>query len=747
MSRRNYNFDFTQIQPFSTFTIFRVLLVAVLALLAFSSAAHAAQVTLAWDPSTQPEVTGYKIYWGTSSGNYTSSVDAGNVNIYTLTGLNSGTTYYFVATCHTSTGAESGYSNQVSTTTSIVNTAPVAFNGTLTVPEDSSGSGTLTATDADGNSLTFSLVDNPSKGSVSIAANGSFTYTPNPNANGADSFTFMAYDGTDYSNAATVSVTINSANDVPVASNGSLSVSGKTPASGTLVASDADGNSLTYSIVTAPTKGTLTISNAATGAFTYTANTNTTATDSFTFRVHDGTVYSNTATVAVSITAVNTAPVASNGSLSVSGKQTTTGKLVATDANGDSLTYGIVTNGTKGTATITNTSTGAYTYTASTGTTSTETAATDTLTFKANDGKADSNTATITVTISAGNTPPVANDGNLLVVQNSVASTLLSATDVDKDPLTYSIVTNSTKGTVTYLNPQTGAFIYKPAKDATGVDTFTFKANDGKADSNVATVGVTIEPNPYTVYEDAEDRTIRGWTIFDSKPRGAAITNLFDEQKQSWVIQTKGYGTDNGYRLLKANRTYWKNTTQFVAQWSLKYSENFLIYINVNTTAGQRYLTYTPATSDKLGSSQYVYFGIGSGAIMGQWHTFTRDLQADLDRAQPGVTITQVNNMDIRGNVRIDDVMLLAQLPALDTDADGVPDDLETNIHSTDPATGDTSLCGIDDGYKLDYLGSRWNQDADGDGIINLLDDDMDNDGTPDADEITGGTDPLVDAP
>ncbi len=194
---------------------------------------------------------------------------------------------------------------------------------------------------------------------------------------------------------------------------------------------------------------------------------------------------------------------------------------------------------------------------------------TDTFTFKANDSKADSNLATITVTI--GNQPPVASDGNLLVVQNSVASTLLSASDADKDPLTYSIVTNGTNGTVTYLNPRTGAFIYKPTHDATGLDSFSFKANDGKADSNVAKVTVTIEANPYTVYEDAEDGTIIGWTIFDSKPRGASITNVFDEQKQSRVIQTKGYGTENGYRLRTAKGTSWRNTTQFIAQWSLNY--------------------------------------------------------------------------------------------------------------------------------------------------------------------------------
>ena len=80
-------------------------LIAMVAVLGFANAAHAAQVTLAWDASTQPEVTGYKIYWGTSSGNYSNSVNAGNVTTYTVTGLNSGTTYYFAATCSTSTGA------------------------------------------------------------------------------------------------------------------------------------------------------------------------------------------------------------------------------------------------------------------------------------------------------------------------------------------------------------------------------------------------------------------------------------------------------------------------------------------------------------------------------------------------------------------------------------------------------------------------------------------------------------------
>jgi hypothetical protein len=78
------------------------------------------------------------------------------------------------------------------------------------------------------------------------------------------------------------------------------------------------------------------------------------------------------------------------------------------------------------------------------------------------------------------------------VVQGQTATGTMSATDADGDPLTYSIVTNGGKGTATITNPSTGAYQYVPADGAIGSDTFTFKANDGTSDSNVATVTVSI---------------------------------------------------------------------------------------------------------------------------------------------------------------------------------------------------------------------------------------------------------------
>ncbi len=77
------------------------------------SAAWAASLDLQWDPNTEPELAGYKIYWGTSSGNYTFSKDVGKSTTCTISELDEGKTYYFAATAYDDQNIESDYSNQV----------------------------------------------------------------------------------------------------------------------------------------------------------------------------------------------------------------------------------------------------------------------------------------------------------------------------------------------------------------------------------------------------------------------------------------------------------------------------------------------------------------------------------------------------------------------------------------------------------------------------------------------------------
>ena len=88
-----------------------LLLLAILSLLV--PAAHAGQVTVAWDANPEPEVAGYKIYYGTTAGNYTSSLDAGNATSILISGLQDGATYFFSAVAYDASNNESGFSNEI----------------------------------------------------------------------------------------------------------------------------------------------------------------------------------------------------------------------------------------------------------------------------------------------------------------------------------------------------------------------------------------------------------------------------------------------------------------------------------------------------------------------------------------------------------------------------------------------------------------------------------------------------------
>jgi len=189
------------------------------------------------------------------------------------------------------------------------NNPPTANNGSVTTNENTAVNGTLSASDPDGDALTFSIVGQPSHGSVSItnSSTGAFTYTPNNNYSGSDSFTFKANDGQADSNTATESVTVNSTgggNNPPTANNGSVTTDENTAVNGTLSASDPDGDALTFSIVGQPSHGSVNITNSSTGAFTYTPNSNYYGSDSFTFKANDGQADSNTATESVTVNQV-----------------------------------------------------------------------------------------------------------------------------------------------------------------------------------------------------------------------------------------------------------------------------------------------------------------------------------------------------------------------------------------------------------------------------------------------------------
>jgi hypothetical protein len=168
-----------------------------------------------------------------------------------------------------------------------------------------------------------------------------------------------------------------------------------------------------------------------------------------------------------------------------------------------------------------------------------------------------------------------------------------------------------------------------------------------------------IAPTEVTVYEDAEDGTIKGWKVYDAQPAGARITNVFDPQRGSRVVQLQGAGKNNGYSLMEEDGGIWQNQLQYMLEWSMNYSESFTVYVHVKTTQGHRYMVYSPVDRDLLGHATYVYYGLGRGTTDGRWRTFVRDLQADLKEAQPNASILEVNSFLIRGSGKVDGIKLL----------------------------------------------------------------------------------------
>ena len=187
---------------------------------------------------------------------------------------------------------------------------PVADDQSVTANTADPTEITLTATDPDGNALTYAIVSQPKSGTITDLDEdtGSLVYTSDAGFTGKDSFTFKANDGTVDSNTATVTLAVNQVIDPPVADDQSVTANTADPTEITLTATDPDGNALTYAIVSQPKSGTITDLDEDTGSLVYTSDAGFTGKDSFTFKANDGTVDSNTATVTLTVNAIDLPP-------------------------------------------------------------------------------------------------------------------------------------------------------------------------------------------------------------------------------------------------------------------------------------------------------------------------------------------------------------------------------------------------------------------------------------------------------
>ena len=469
----------------------------VLIVLVCSTGAWAKTVTLSWDPSPS-DITGYRIYYNTDSSTppFTgtgateggSPIDVGNVLTFTINGLNDADDHYFAVTAYDDAGNESTYSNTVHSPEVVVvqpNQAPVLEPvGDQAVAEGDTLSFDLSASDADGDNLSFSASGLPSGASFS---GGSFNWSPGMSQAGSYTVSFSVSDG-DLSDSETVSITVSNVNQAPViALDDSQIVAEGAQLVFSVDGSDPDGDSLSFSAAGLPEGASF---DSATRRFSWTPGyeeTENTRIYLVTFSVSDGQA-NDSAGVTLNVTNTNRTPIIE----SIADQSLDVGvpfemAVQASDPDNNDLTYSVG-----------NLPAGAS-FSAATGVLN-WTPATDqdgdyVLTFSVSDADL-SDSASATLHVAAGNTAPVlATIGAQSVAENSTLSFALTATDADGDSLDYS-ASGLPEGAT--FSAQT--FHWTPDFDQAGSVQVTFSVTDGTAgDSESVTITVSNTNRPPTL--------------------------------------------------------------------------------------------------------------------------------------------------------------------------------------------------------------------------------------------------------
>jgi len=470
----------------------------------------------------------------------------------------------------------------VTITVNPVNDAPFVDSPTVTTDEDTPISGRIAAFDVEGDSFSFALETGAANGTAVVNPDGTFTYTPGQDFHGADSFTFRADDDKGASRVGAVTVIVRSVNDAPVARDNSYSVDqGQTltlaPAAPItrLVMDSAPGDfvgaglSYAYTTDTANVSATKNSDNSVSlsviqpgiggdwwyldfaapfdtplapgvyedaGRFAF-SGPGRPGLDVYgngrghnqlvgEFVVYDVGYGTGNAVTRFAATFVqrglnfdDTLDPPMTGTIQYNTTIGAGAGVLANDSDVDGdLLRAILVSGPANGALSLNPD-GTFSYTPDAGF-----HGIDSFTYVANDGRLDSNVATVTITVDRVNKAPVATDVAVSTDEDTPLAIDVPAnvTDPDGDPSTIVVLTGPASGTL--KANQDGTFTYTPFDNFNGTDSFTYKANDGMADSNVATVTITVNaindrptvsvPGPVTVGE-GESVVIGGISVAD----------------------------------------------------------------------------------------------------------------------------------------------------------------------------------------------------------------------------------------
>lgn len=351
--------------------------------------------------------------------------------------------------------------------------------------------------DPEGSDLNAIIESQPANGTLTLAGDGSFTYTPSLDFFGSDSFTYRANDGSDTSRPETVSIDVAPINDSPIGLPESYLTAPLKPLTVNVTDgvlnndSDPDNSVLRAVIVSTTPSGTLNLT--PDGSFTYSPALGFSGTDTFTYRASDGLLESDAITVSI---IVNAPPIATDNSYLIfeDSPMIRLGAegILANDLDSDLLSVVLISEPIYGTLTLGEN--GGFIYIPDI-----NFSGTDAFTYRASDSLQESNLATVNITVEPVDDPPQTQADHyetqigIELLINTSEGVLTNDFDIEGKALTATLSKNVSNGNLSLST--NGSFTYQPTPNFFGTDTFSYIANDGTLNSGEVEVEIEVNPS------------------------------------------------------------------------------------------------------------------------------------------------------------------------------------------------------------------------------------------------------------
>ncbi len=481
------------------------------------------KIAVTWDE--YDSATSYRVFrYLSGSRDLAGEVEPNVLIDYNLT---QGSTYTYTVSAVLANGVVTAESGPCSATplprTRDRNLAPVITSTpVLTVLQGQLYSYDVDATDPEGTALSYQLALAPSGASIN-AANGLLQWTPGIADVGAHLVTVVVKDIGGKTASQSFTVTVDAIpNTVPTIDSTPVTMATEGSAySYDVNASDADGDTLSYSLTTAPAGMTI---NTTTGVISWTPTTAQVGSQSVTVQVEDGNGGSDTQSYSITVDAIpNSAPtIDSTPVTSATEGSAYSYDVNASDADGDTLTYSLVTAPTGMTI---NSTTGVISWTPTTAQVGSQS-----VTVQVEDGNGGSDTQSYSITVDAipNSAPSIDSTPVTTATEGSAYSYDVNASDADGDTLSYSLTTAPAGMTI---NTTTGVISWTPTTAQVGSQSVTVQVDDGNGGTATQSYSITVDAIPNTAptidstpVTTATEGNAYSYDVNASDPDGDALT-------------------------------------------------------------------------------------------------------------------------------------------------------------------------------------------------------------------------------